>query len=204
MRDYLRKKLLEAFVSNVEVERTAKQVNVIIHSARPGVIIGKGGVGIEELRKHLSRAFIKDKNMRVNVSIKEVGKPNMNATLVAQAIKFDIEKRIPFRRAMKQAIMKVEKSGGLGVKVILSGRLNGAEIARTEMLVSGKLPLHTLRADISYAEEPAYTTYGVIGIKVWIYRGNVFATDIKNEETPSLAPKDSFRSQRPVRERKQA
>lgn len=203
IRDYLKKKLLEAFVAGIEIERAAKQVNVFIHSARPGVIIGKGGVGIEELRKHISRAFIKDKNMRVNLSIKEVGKPNLNATLVGQSIKFDIEKRIPFRRAMKQAIMKVEKSGGLGVKVIVSGRLNGAEIARTEMLVSGKLPLHTLRADISYAEEAAYTTYGVIGVKVWIYRGNVFASAPK-EEQPTPAQNAPTRTFTPTRERKQA
>jgi small subunit ribosomal protein S3 len=177
IREFLRKKLLEAFVASIEIERAAKQVTVFIHSARPGIIIGKGGLGIDELRKTISRQFIKDKKMQVAVTIKEVTKPNLNATLIGQSIKFDIEKRIPFRRAMKQAMGRVEKSGGLGVKVEIAGRLNGSEIARTEMLVSGKLPLHTLRADISYAEEKAYTTYGVIGIKVWIYKGNVFAAD---------------------------
>ncbi len=173
-KDYLRKKLLEASVSKIEIERSAKEVNVIIHSARPGVIIGKGGVGAEDLRKHISRQFIKNKNVKVNINIKEVSKPNLEAALVAQGIKFDIEKRIPFRRAMKQAIQKVERAGALGVKVIVGGRLNGSEIARSEMLVSGKLPLHTIRADINYAEEKAFTTYGVIGVKVWIYRGDVF------------------------------
>jgi small subunit ribosomal protein S3 len=177
IREYLRNRLLEAFVASIEIEREAKQVNILIFSARPGIIIGKGGSNIEELRKHVSRKFIKDKNKKVNISIKEVSKPNLDATLVAQGIKFDIEKRIPFRRAMKQAIQKVEKSGAQGVKVIVGGRLNGADIARSEMLVSGKIPLHTLRANISYAEERADTTYGVIGVKVWIYRGNVYKKD---------------------------
>jgi small subunit ribosomal protein S3 len=189
IREYLRKKLLEAFVSKIEIERSAKEANIIIHSARPGIIIGKGGVGVEDLRKHISRAYVKNKNIKVNINIKEVSKPNLEAVLVGQGIKFDIEKRIPFRRAMKQAIQKVERSGAMGVKVIVAGRLNGAEIARSEMLVSGKLPLHTLRANIDYAEEKAYTTYGVIGIKVWIYRGDVFKTDGKKNETAETAIK---------------
>lgn len=194
IKDYLRKKLLEAFVAKIEIERSAKEVNVIIHSARPGVIIGKGGVGAEDLRKHISRQFIKNKNVKVNINIKEISKPNLEAKLVAQGIKFDIEKRIPFRRAMKQAIQKVERAGALGIKVIVGGRLNGSEIARSEMLVSGKLPLHTIRADIDYAEEKAYTTYGVIGVKVWIYRGDVFKTrrtegkDVKKDDLKA-APK---------------
>lgn len=181
IREYLRKRLLEAFVASIEIERAAKQVNILIYSARPGIIIGKGGAGIEELKKHVSRQFIKDKTKKVNISIKEVSKPNLNATLVAQGIKFDIEKRIPFRRAMKQAIQKVEKSGAQGVKVMVGGRLNGADIARSETLVSGKIPLHTLRADISYAEERADTTYGVIGVKVWIYRGNIYKKDTQKQ-----------------------
>lgn len=174
IREYLKKKFLDASVSKIEIERQAKNLTVTIHSARPGVIIGKGGAGIEGIAKDISRKFVKNKDIKVNVNIKEINKPNLDAELVAQSIKFDIEKRVPFRRAMKQAIAKVERAGALGVKVIVSGRLNGAEIAREEMLVSGKLPLNTIRANIDYAEVKAFTTYGVIGIKVWIYRGEVF------------------------------
>ncbi len=183
IREYLRKKLLDASISKIEIERSAKDTSVTIHSARPGVIIGKGGAGVEELRKKISRSFVKNKNIKVNVNIKEITNPSMDAALIAQGIKFDIEKRVAFRRAMKQAIQKVERSGALGIKVIIGGRLNGAEIARSEMLVSGKLPLHTIRADINYAEERAYTTYGVIGIKVWIYKGDVFKSSVKDEKS---------------------
>jgi small subunit ribosomal protein S3 len=190
IRKFLRKKLLESSVSRIEIERSAKDVRVTIFSARPGTIIGKAGAGIDDLRKSISRQFVKNKAIKVNVNIKEIGKPNLDAALVAQSIKFDIEKRIAFRRAMKQAIGKVEKAGALGVKVIIGGRLNGAEIARSEMLVSGKIPLHTLRADIDFAIEEAHTTYGVIGIQVWIYRGDVFKTalvapEVKKENIKS-------------------
>jgi len=174
IRSFLRKKLIEASLAKIEIDRSANEVNVVMHSARPGIIIGKNGAGVEELRKAISRQYVKNKNIRVNVNIKEVSRPNLEAELVAQGIKFDIEKRIPFRRAMKQAIQKVERSGALGVKVMVGGRLNGSEIARSEMLVSGKLPLSTIRADVDYALQRAYTTYGVIGIKVWIYRGDIF------------------------------
>ncbi|PIR93693.1 30S ribosomal protein S3 [Candidatus Falkowbacteria bacterium CG10_big_fil_rev_8_21_14_0_10_39_11] len=182
IRDFLEKHLLEAFVSNIVIERSAKDVNVLIYSARPGIIIGKSGVGVEELRKTISRQFIKDKKIKVNITIKEVSKPNVNASLVAQAIKFDIEKRIPYRRAIKQAIQRVERAGAEGIKTIISGRLNGSEIARTEMLVSGKIPLHTIRANIDYAAKVANTTYGVIGVKVWIYKGEVFDKKTTKDE----------------------
>lgn len=182
IKEYLKKQLLNAFVSKVEIERSKRSVNVFIYSARPGMIIGKGGVGIESLKKEVSRRFVKDKDIKVNINIKEVSKPNLDAGLVAQTIRFDLEKRIPYRRAMKQAISKVERAGAKGIKVIVAGRLNGAEIARTEMLVFGKIPLHTLRANIDYAEEKAYTTYGVIGIKVWIYIGDVFVANQPNKQ----------------------
>lgn len=180
--DYLKKKLLPCFVSGIEIERAKGEVTVIIYSARPGMIIGKNGVGIEELKKEISRQFIKDKKIKVNLNIKEVKKPNWDSSLVAQGIKFDIEKRMPFRRAVKQAVGKVQRAGALGIKVIVSGRLNGAEIARREMFVTGKIPLHTLRANIDYTEEKAYTTYGVIGIKVWIYKGDVFSRKKQSSE----------------------
>ncbi|MFA6537044.1 MAG: 30S ribosomal protein S3 [Patescibacteria group bacterium] len=174
IKEFLKKKLLNAFVSAVNVERTAKDLNVIIFSARPGVIIGRSGSGIDDLKKELIKKIIKEKNAKLNINIKEITSPNLDATIVGSGIKFDIEKRIPFRRAMKQAMQKVEKAGAKGVKVEISGRLNGAEIARTEKLLWGKVPLHTIRADIDYAMINAYTLYGVIGIKVWIYRGDIF------------------------------
>lgn len=174
IKKFLNKKLAGAFVSRIEIERTAKEVNVIVSSARPGVIIGRGGVGVEDIKKEIKRQYLKDRKIAVNINIKEVENVNTDATIVGLGIKADIEKRIPFRRAMKQAIQKVEKAGAKGVKVQISGRLNGAEIARSEKLLSGKVPLHTIRADVDYALVEAFTLYGVIGIKVWIYRGDIF------------------------------
>jgi len=189
MKDYFRKKMAAAFVSSIHIERTAKDISIIIYSARPGVIIGKGGSGIEDLKKEVVRQFQLGKNAKINITIKEISNPNLDAMVVGLGIKLDIEKRIPFRRAMKQAIGKVEKAGAKGVKVEISGRLNGAEIARTEKLLFGKVPLHTLRADIDYALVEAFTLYGVIGIKVWICRGEVFAKEAKRTsfDSPSKA-----------------
>ncbi|KKR08531.1 MAG: Ribosomal protein S3 [Parcubacteria group bacterium GW2011_GWC2_39_14] len=181
IKKFLNKKLEGAFVSRIEIERTAKEVNVIVTSARPGVIIGRGGVGVEDLKKEIKRQYLKDRKIAVNINIKEVENVNTDATIVGLGIKADIEKRIPFRRAMKQAINKVEKAGAKGVKVQISGRLNGVEIARSEKLLSGKVPLHTIRADVDYAQIEAFTLYGVIGIKVWIYRGDIF--NVKKVET---------------------
>lgn len=181
IKKFLNKKLASAFVSRIEIERTSKEVNIIISSARPGVIIGRGGVGVEDLKKEIKRQYLKDRKIAVNINIKEIENVNTDATIVALGIKADIEKRIPFRRAMKQAISKVEKAGAKGVKVEIAGRLNGVEIARSEKLLSGKVPLHTIRADIDYANVEAFTLYGVIGIKVWIYRGDIFKA--KKEES---------------------
>jgi small subunit ribosomal protein S3 len=174
IKEFVKKKLLAAFVSQVNIERTSKDLNVIIYSARPGVIIGRGGVGIEELKKEIKENILKNSKAKLNINIKEVGNPSLDAMIVGLNIKFDIEKRIPFRRAMKQALGKVERAGAKGVKIALAGRLNGVEIARNEKLISGKVPLHTLRADIDYAFLEANTMYGVIGIKIWIYKGEVF------------------------------
>ncbi|OGF37528.1 30S ribosomal protein S3 [Candidatus Falkowbacteria bacterium RIFOXYC2_FULL_48_21] len=184
MKDFFRKKMAQASVSAIHIERTAKDINIIIYSARPGVIIGKGGSGIEDLRKEVIRKFQLGKNAKINITIKEISNPNLDAMVVGLGIKLDIEKRVLFRRAMKQAIGKVEKAGAKGVKVEISGRLNGAEIARTEKLLFGKVPLHTLRADIDYALVEAFTLYGVIGIKVWICRGEVFTKETKRVEAP--------------------
>ncbi len=158
-----------AAISKIEIERRANQARVIVNTAKPGIIIGKRGVGIDDIRKNLEK--LTGKNVAVNVM--EIKHPELDARLVAQNIVDQLEKRIAFRRAMKQAIMRTMKAGARGIKVQVSGRLGGAEIARTEHNADGKVPLHTLRADIDYAAVEAFTTFGRIGVKVWIYRGEV-------------------------------
>ncbi len=173
IRDFLKKILKEAAVAKVEIERTANAVTVVIHSAKPGLIIGHAGTGIEDLRKKIKEKFL-DKKTVLNVNVQEVQNPSMAAEVVLQAMISDIEKRIPFRRVLKQTVSRVERAGAKGVKVVASGRLDGAEIAREETLSWGKIPLHTLRADIDYAGGAAFTIYGAVGLKVWIYKGEVF------------------------------
>ncbi|HLC64437.1 MAG TPA: 30S ribosomal protein S3 [Patescibacteria group bacterium] len=180
IRRHLNKKLKEAGIDKVSIERTPTEITIIIEAARPGIIIGRGGAGIEEIKKDVLKNFLKSVKQNVKINIKEVDNPNLSAANIVYHISQDIEKRLPFRRVMKQNIDKVMKAGALGVKIILAGRLNGAEIARTENLSEGKVPLHTLRANIDYSRGAAQTTYGVIGIKVWIYKGEVFE---KEEET---------------------
>lgn len=176
IRKFLDKELREAGIDRIEIERSANKISLGIFTAKPGLIIGRGGAGAEELKKKLHNKFLKKFKLGdINLNINEFDRPNLSANIVAQQMVLEIEKRMPFRRVMKQAIGRVERSGGLGVKVVMSGRLNGAEIAREEMLSSGKVPLHTLRADIDYAGVVARTTYGAIGIKVWIYKGEVFS-----------------------------
>lgn len=175
IKKYLLKELREAGVDKVEIERDSKKIKINIHTAKPGVIIGRGGSGAEDLKKTIHDKFLKNFRMNeIDLNIQEVDRPNLSAQITVQAMIIDIEKRMPFRRVMKQAISRIEKAGALGVRIAVSGRLNGAEIARSEMLSSGKVPLHTLRADIDYARGVARTTYGAIGIKVWIYKGEVF------------------------------
>ncbi|NUM25017.1 MAG: 30S ribosomal protein S3 [Candidatus Buchananbacteria bacterium] len=184
VKKFLKKELREAAVSQIDIERTPAATTIIIHSAKPGVIIGRGGQGVEDLKKKIQSKFL-NKKSTLNINIQEVTNPNVNAELVLQSMIADIEKRMPYRRVMKQAIAKVEKTDARGIKVIIAGRLNGAEIARTEMLASGSLPLHTLRADIDYARGVAQTTYGTIGIKVWIYRGEIFDKDKDKAQAPT-------------------
>jgi small subunit ribosomal protein S3 len=173
VRQFLRKKLAEASVSRVQIERPARKINVTIHTARPGIVIGKKGEDIEKLRAETARLVgLPVNDVRLNVA--EIRKPELDAMLVAEGIAQQIEKRVMFRRAMKRAVMSTMRSGALGVKVRLSGRLNGAEIARTEWSREGRIPLHTFRADIDYGTAEARTTYGVIGVKVWIFKGEVF------------------------------
>lgn len=174
IRDYLRKKFREASVARIEIERSAQSILIVIYTSRPGVIIGRGGAGIEKIKEETKKKFLGDKKVNLNVSIREVDKPDLEAELVLQNLIEQVEKRVPFRRAMKRGIESVMRAGALGVKIIMAGRLNGVEIARTETLVEGKIPLHTLRADIDYARGTAHTTYGAIGVKVWVYKGLVF------------------------------
>jgi small subunit ribosomal protein S3 len=173
IRNFLKKVLKEAAVAKIEIERTANSVTVVIHSAKPGLIIGHAGTGIEDLRKKIKEKFL-DKKTTLNLNVQEVQNPSTSAEVVLQIMIADIEKRVPFRRVLKQALGRVERAGAKGVKVVASGRLGGAEIAREESLSWGKIPLHTLRADIDYASGAAFTIYGTVGLKVWIYKGEVF------------------------------
>jgi small subunit ribosomal protein S3 len=187
VREFLRKRLLEASVSRILIERAANKVNITIETARPGIVIGKKGEDIEKLRGDVAKLLSKPmQDVRVNIA--EIRKPELDAQLVADGIAQQIEKRVMFRRAMKRAVMSTMRSGALGVKVRLSGRLNGSEIARTEWSREGRIPLHTFRADIDYALSEARTTYGVIGVKVWIFRGEVFDRD---EVAKSVAPAEA-------------
>jgi small subunit ribosomal protein S3 len=173
VRDFLRKKLAEASVSRIHIERAARKANITIHTARPGVVIGKKGEDIERLRQEVAKLMKMGFN-DVRLNIAEIRKPELDAQLVAEGIAQQVERRVMFRRAMKRAVMNTMRSGSLGVKVRLSGRLNGSEIARTEWTREGRIPLHTFRADIDYGTAEARTTYGVIGVKVWIFKGEVF------------------------------
>lgn len=169
VREYLRKKLSQAGISRIQIDRPARNARVTIHSARPGVIIGKSGKEVENLRDEISKIV----NVPVHVSIEEVRKPELDARLVAESVAQQLERRIMFRRAMKRAVTTALRSGALGIKISVSGRLGGSEIARTEWYREGRVPLHTFRADIDFALAEAFTTYGVIGVKVWIFKGEI-------------------------------
>ena len=177
IRKFIASKLADAAVSTVEIERAANRVNISIHTAKPGMVIGKGGSEVENLRKELNSLTGK----RVHINIVEIKKPDLDAKLVGEGIARQLENRVALRRAQKQAIQRTMRSGAKGIKTQVSGRLNGADIARSEGYSEGTVPLHTLRADIDYAWEEADTTYGKLGVKVWIYRGEVLPTK-KNTE----------------------
>jgi small subunit ribosomal protein S3 len=173
VREFLKKRLADASVSRIHIERAARRVNITIHTARPGIVIGKKGEDIEKVRAEVARRMkLPVQDVRLNIA--EIRKPELDAQLVAEGIAQQIEKRVMFRRAMKRAVTNTMRSGALGIKVRASGRLNGAEIARTEWSREGRVPLHTFRADIDYGLAEARTTYGVIGVKVWIFKGEVF------------------------------
>ena len=178
VREHLRKKLANASVSRIQIERPAGNARVIIHTARPGIVIGKKGEDIERLRLEVSQMM----GVPAHVSVEEIRKPELDAFLVAESVAQQIERRIMFRRAMKRAVTNTMRLGAQGIKITVSGRLNGAEIARTEWYREGRVPLHTLRADIDYGTAEASTTYGIIGIKVWIFKGEVFGHEEIIEE----------------------
>jgi small subunit ribosomal protein S3 len=170
IREFLKKKLKDAAVSKIEIERAANRVNVTIHTAKPGIVIGKGGAEVEVLREQLTKI---SNGKKVHINISEIKNPELDAILVAESIAQQLERRVSFRRAMKQAMQRTQRAGAKGIKTAVSGRLGGAEIARQEGYSEGTVPLHTLRADIDYGTAEAHTTYGRIGVKVWIYRGEV-------------------------------
>lgn len=179
IRDFLSKELRTMSVDCINIERTATTVTIIIHTAKPGMIIGRGGQGAEQLKKKIISKFLNkqgnnSKKIDVKINIQEFSKPSLSASIVAEVMTLELEKRMPFRRVLKQSLERIEKSGAQGAKVIISGRLNGADIARSEMLSFGRVPLHNLRADIDYSRASAFTIYGTVGVKVWIYKGDIF------------------------------
>ena len=195
VREYLRKKLKSASVGRVLIERPAKNARITIYSARPGVVIGKKGEDIENLKAELTRRL----GVPVAVNIEEVRKPEVDAQLIADSITQQLEKRIMFRRAMKRAMQNAMRLGALGVKIMSSGRLNGAEIARVEWYREGRVPLHTLRADIEYGFSEALTTYGIIGVKVWVYKGDTLGRNDAPQAEKDAAPPPERDDRRPRR-----
>ncbi len=193
VRDYLKKKRAHASVARVVIERPAKNARVTVFSARPGVVIGKKGEDIEQLKADLQRRM----GVPVHVNIEEIRKPETDAQLIADSIAQQLEKRIMFRRAMKRAMQNAMRLGAQGIKIMSSGRLNGAEIARTEWYREGRVPLHTLRADIDYGTSEAKTTYGVIGIKVWVFKGEMMAKGEQPSAAPEPAAEEPRRPRRP-------
>ncbi|WP_440221702.1 30S ribosomal protein S3 [Dokdonella sp. MW10] len=192
VRELLKKKLAQAGISKIQIERPAKTARVTIHTARPGVVIGKKGEDIEKLRKEVSQVM----GVPAHINVSEVRKPELDAQLVAESIAQQLERRIMFRRAMKRSVQNAMRLGALGIKINVGGRLNGAEIARSEWAREGRVPLHTLRADIDYGLAEAKTTYGIIGIKVWIYKGEIFdlhaaTQEAKTEASEERAPRRS-------------
>jgi small subunit ribosomal protein S3 len=180
VRDYLKKKLKSASVSKIQINRPANNAQITIHTARPGIVIGKKGEDIDRLRGTVSEMM----GIPVQLNVEEIRKPEFDAFLVAEGVAQQLEKRIMFRRAMKRAVSNTMRLGAEGIKISVSGRLNGAEIARTEWYREGRVPLHTLRADIDYGTTEALTTYGIIGIKVWIFKGEVFENAVGAQAAP--------------------
>ena len=193
VRKFLTKELAKASVSRIVIERPAKSIRVTIHTARPGVVIGKKGEDVEKLRKQITKIT----GVQAQINIAEIRKPDLDAKLVAESIASQLERRVMFRRAMKRAVQNAMRQGAKGIKVQVGGRLGGAEIARSEWYREGRVPLHTLRADIDYATSEALTTYGIIGVKVWIFKGEVIGglPLVQEQEKPAKrAPKKAKKS----------
>lgn len=190
VREYLRERLAQAGISRIQIDRPARNAKITVYTARPGVIIGKSGKEIEALRDEINRIL----NVPVHISIEEVRKPELDAKLVAESVAQQLEKRVMFRRAMKRAVTTAIRLGAKGIKICVSGRLGGAEIARTEWYREGRVPLHTLRADIDYGLAEAFTTYGVIGVKVWIFKGEVLGD--KEQAEGSTTEKTSAKQEK--------
>ena len=197
MRDFFRKALKDGAVSEVVIERSRGSLAITIHSGKPGMVIGRSGAGIEELKKKFLKTFFPGKKVQFQLNVVEVAKASLDATIVAQQVANDIERRMAFRRVLKSTIERVKKSGALGVKIAVSGRLNGAEIARREWLGWGKIPLTNLRADIDYQSIMALTMAGAIGVKVWIYRGDIFEQDRLSQYNPTTPARDARTDRRP-------
>lgn len=181
VRDFIRKRLANAQVSRIQIDRPARSARITIHTARPGIVIGKKGEDIDRLRSEVSARM----GVPVHLSVEEIRKPELDATLVAQNIAQQLERRIMFRRAMKRALGNAMRLGAGGIRVNVAGRLNGAEIARSEWYRDGRVPLHTLRADIDYGTAEAHTTYGIIGVKVWVFKGEVFDAAPQTGDKPA-------------------
>ncbi|MBZ0072415.1 MAG: 30S ribosomal protein S3 [Gammaproteobacteria bacterium] len=181
IRDFIKKKLAHASVSRIQISRPARNAMITVHTARPGIVIGKKGEDIEALRKLVSAKM----GIPVHINIEEVRKPELDAQLVAESVAQQLERRIMFRRAMKRAVTNAMRLGGQGIRINVAGRLNGAEIARSEWYREGRVPLHTLRADIDYGFAEAHTTYGIIGVKVWVFKGEIFDSADQSVEAES-------------------
>ena len=183
IRRYIEKKFSKAGIAKVTIERFPERINVNIHTAKPGVVIGKKGAGIDEIKEHIMKMI---SGKKVNINIVGLKKPAKNAQIIAQTIASQLVSRVPFRRAMKQAIFNATRNGAIGIKISVAGRLNGAEMARKEKYMEGRVPLHTIRSDIDYGFAVARTTYGIIGIKVWVYNGDVIERKRGEGQSSSL------------------
>ncbi len=191
IRAYLKKKLREAAIHKIVIDRSRQTLTITLHTGKPGFIIGRAGAGVEELKKELKNKFFRGKRVTININVQDIGQGSLSAAIVAEQVAMDIERRMPFRRVMKQTVDRVMKSGAEGARIIVAGRLNGADIARSERAGAGKVPLQNLRGNIQYAHAEANTVFGVIGVKVWIYLGEVFDSV---EEAEKRARKSGGRS----------
>jgi small subunit ribosomal protein S3 len=195
IREYVQKNLSNAGIADIRIERKADQIDLELRTARPGVVVGRGGAGIDSLRVGLQK-LLKDPNRQIRVNVVEVNRVDADAALVAEYIIQQLERRVSFRRVVRQAIQRAQRAGVEGIKIQVSGRLNGAEIARTEWTREGRVPLHTLRADVDYAYTTAQTTYGILGVKVWIFKGEIIPGQ---EEVQATAPNAQPRRRQPRR-----